>query len=174
MRIQFVAISLFFMPLFISCGEDKEAASGEEKEESTELSEGEKLGQQMVDNYNTMMDDLQQLFKDCDTTITAQIELKEKMAALKEKHIWQFVEFGKARMELSSEEREKAKMKVQFSYSEMPEERFEFLNAFVQKSNDPQLENELGEFTMLTMYTDFELLKEQNPEEFKRLKLDEL
>lgn len=96
-----------------------------------------------------------------------------ELAALKESYVQQLVELGREREALDTSQRAVIDLIVLNALNRLPEETLSaYQEAFEFYFDDPEVRDLISDFNIIGQYADFELLREQEPEEAARLGVD--
>jgi hypothetical protein len=102
-------------------------------------------------------------------------ELQPKVEALKERYVTQLVELGKKREALSEADRKTFDLNLRIHIGDVPSEVFTAYSEgqqHYQQAGDSDLANLISDFNIITQYANFDLLKQQAPDEAKRLGIE--
>lgn len=174
MRSSFVLLSFvaIFSIAFSSCGGSSSPNENQEvsQEVQDEKLSPEALGEKIMDQYANALTELAELLKDTPEAAAA----GPNVDVLKEKYIQEFVLLGKAKEELEEADRSKVdlalRMGMQSIYSKPAYTNYtDAINPYLK---DAAFYQKLAEFNIITQYADFDLLKEQVPEEAQRLGIE--
>ncbi len=127
------------------------------------------LGKRIMSLANQINDQIYDLLYKNENNIT---ETHSQLQKWFDEYVIQFVEMGKEKKALSDQEREKVDNDIMQEYFKLDQERHTAIyikkhEELYQKSEDAA--NLLLKFNIITQYSDFVLLKKQNPEEAKRV-----
>ncbi|WP_338763424.1 hypothetical protein WAF17_19585 [Bernardetia sp. ABR2-2B] len=129
------------------------------------------LGKRIMNLANQLNNKIYELLY---KTESSTIEIHAQLQKWFDEYVSQFVEMGKQKEALSKEEREKVDNDIMQEYFKLDQERH---NAIYIKKHEELYEtsedtaNLLLKFNIITQYSDFALLKKQNPKEAERLGL---
>ncbi|WP_338792528.1 hypothetical protein [Bernardetia sp. MNP-M8] len=129
------------------------------------------LGKRIMNLANQLNDKIYDLLYKTESSTT---EIHAQLQKWFDEYVAQFVELGKEKEALSAEEREKVDNNIMQEYFKLDQERHNAIyikkhEELNEKSEDTA--NLLLKFNIITQYSDFTLLKKQNPEEAERLGL---
>lgn len=167
----FTCVVIFSSVLF-SCGGS--SPKNENQEVSQDVQEDkmspEELGEKIIDQYSKALTELAELLQDTPEAA----EAVQNVDALKEKHIQELVALGKVKEALEEADRSKVdltlRIGLQSIYSKPAYTNYtEAINPYLKDNDFYKI---LAEFNIITQYADFELLKEQAPEEAQRLGIE--
>lgn len=165
-----ISLSVATLWLFGSCGGDstrKTDANPDLIEEKAEKLSPLQIGENVADLYVKAITQLSELVKDHPP---AQ-EVMPKIEALKEEYIQQLVTLGKQREELDSSDKSIVDSNIRTGIRKVYDQDAytiygEAVNHYFQEKEVHAL---LTDFNIITQYANFDLLKEQEPEEAQRL-----
>jgi hypothetical protein len=124
------------------------------------------LGDQIGTLYLAAYDDLVALLADRPDAATAAGEL----AALKEQYIQEMVALGRRREALNPADRAAVDARITAALGSLPAATYDaYQQAFTYYGSDPEVANLIAAFNILGQYANFDLLREQAPEEAERL-----
>ncbi|WP_375562010.1 hypothetical protein ACE193_05525 [Bernardetia sp. OM2101] len=129
------------------------------------------LGKRIMNLANQLNDKIYDLLYKTESNIN---DIHSQLQKWFDEYVAQLVEMGKEKEALSTEEREKVDNDIMQEYFKLDQERH---NAIYIKKHEELYEasedtaNLLLKFNIITQYSDFALLKKQNPEEAERLGL---
>jgi len=129
------------------------------------------LGDAIGALYGAALADLNELLEDR----PAAADVQADVAALKEQYVQQLVELGRQKETLSAEDRAKVNVQVQIAINGVSTDTFAAYSealTYYQQAGDKDLADIVFSFNIITQYADFDLLKQQEPEEAARLGLD--
>ncbi|MCD4707958.1 MAG: hypothetical protein K8S62_09495 [Candidatus Sabulitectum sp.] len=164
MKWSIIAVIILSILLAAGCGGE---AGNRTAEQTEELNDPEVLGNTVADVYETMYDELNHV-----VNLGLSVEdLSAEIAAMKEDYIGQFVELGAVREEMNEEQKEIANSTIRSRFYNLDMEIYESVNDQISayRVQDNDLANEIAEFNILAQYADYELLREQSPDEAARL-----
>jgi hypothetical protein len=101
--------------------------------------------------------------------------VRDQVESLKEEYIQKLVAYGQARQDFSTAEKQEVDSLLFMSISALSEEPWYESHMALYKdysSGNLEFANLLASFNILTQYADFELLKQQEPEEADRLGIE--
>ena len=130
----------------------------------------EELGGEISDLYKRALVEVTDLTKES----PAATDVQPKIVELKEKYIQELVELGRKREALEDEGKSKVdltiRMALQNAYSATTYTAYtEAINVYLDNSKFYKL---LADFNIITQYSNFDLLKQQEPEEAQRLGIE--
>jgi len=165
-----VSISVFLLP---SCGGNSASSDpdgGEATVAENKKMTADEMGAAVSSLYVSAMGDLNAMLQDGPTAT----EAEPKVAALKEEYIQKLVEYGKKRDELGEDERSKMDLAIRLGLNDAYRDQVyttysEVVNSY---SENMEFRNLLTSFNILTQYANFELLKQQEPDEARRLGIE--
>lgn len=103
-------------------------------------------------------------------------EIRAEVGSLKEEYVQRFVAFGRQRSELTAAEQQEMSSLIFAGITALAEEpwyeNYMSTNKQHYSSGDVEFSNLLASFNILTQYADFDLLKQQAPEEVARLGIE--
>lgn len=145
----------------------KKDKSSDALQEKTEK----KLGQRIGGLYLKAMRNVMQLVESRPDVQ----ELKPKVSELKENTIQELIKLGEIRKSMDTSQKAIVNMDITSEMRKMDKNDFQVFSDVINhyRSLDNDLANLIADFNIITQYADFELLKKQNPKEFKRLGLGE-
>ena len=158
--------------VFSSCGGSN--SKTEEQEVTQEVKQkkvsAEELGEKINESYSNALTELVELLKETPDAA----EAGPKIEVLKEKYIQEFVALGKAREEMDEAEKSKVDLTIRIGlqniYSDPVYTNYaEVINNYL---TDSDTYKKLTDFNIITQYANFELLKQQEPEEAQRLGIE--
>ena len=172
-------LSLSFFVFIVAMGIAFSSCSGNSsqsvKEEVTEEVKPkgltpEELGGEISDLYKRALVEVTDLTKES----PAATDVQPKIVELKEKYIQELVELGRKREALEDEGKSKVdltiRMALQNAYSATTYTAYtEAINVYLDNSKFYKL---LADFNIITQYSNFDLLKQQEPEEAQRLGIE--
>ena len=124
------------------------------------------LGDQIGDLYMAAYDDVIALLTDRPDAATAAAEL----GALKEQYIQQFVAFGHQREALGEADRATVDAHITLAISRLPDDTYDaYRLAWTDYGSDAEVAELIAGFNIIGQYANFDLLREQAPEEAARL-----
>jgi hypothetical protein len=124
------------------------------------------LGDEVGALYLAAYDDLVALLADRPDAATAAGEL----AALKEQYIQEMVSLGRRREALGTADRATVDARITAALDRLPAETYDaYQLAFTDYGSDLEVANLIAAFNILGQYANFDLLREQAPEEAERL-----
>ncbi|MGW8316574.1 MAG: hypothetical protein ACWGNV_13310 [Bacteroidales bacterium] len=168
------SISIVTLVLFIvflgSCGGNQ---SPSELESNSSIASEEKsltpdeIGAAVSDLYVQAMTDLNTLLENEPPAD----EVKDDIAALKEKYVQQLVKYGQEREEMDESDRSKMDLAIRLGLNDVYDDQTytdysEHINNYFDDTDVREL---LSSFNILTQYANFDLLRQQEPEEAQRL-----
>lgn len=169
-------LSLSFFALIAALGIAISSCSGNSSQSgANEVSEevkpkeltAEELGGKIVESYKQALAELTDLIKESPPAE----EIEAKIEELKEKYVHQLVDLGKKREALDEEGKSKVdltlRLGLQSAYREGIYTAYtEAINPYLKNASFYEL---LADFNVITQYSSFDLLKEQESEEAQRL-----
>ncbi len=104
-------------------------------------------------------------------------DVKDDVAALKEEYVQKLIALGKARRSMDASAKAQADSAIASAFSAAADEVWyttylATYDEYAYQSGDVDFVNLLGSFNILTQYADFELLKQQEPDEATRLGIE--
>jgi hypothetical protein len=129
------------------------------------------LGDAIGALYGSALADLNELLKDR----PAAADVQGEVAALKEQYIQELVEFGRQKETLSAEDRAKVNVQVQIAINGVSTDTFAAYSdalTYYQQAGEKELADIVFSFNIITQYADFDLLKQQEPDEAARLGIE--
>ena len=183
MTVRLVAVlPLGFLLLLSSCGGggDDDAAEPESPTATTaaeadtpteEPVSSADLGDSIGALYGEALADLNELLKERPAAAAVQADV----AALKERYVQQLVELGRQKEALSAEDRATVDNRVRVAINSVPTDVFTPYSealSYYQQAGGKELEDLIFSFNIITQYADFDLLKQQEPEEATRLGIE--
>lgn len=167
-----LSFAAIFSMVFSSCGG---SSSPSEKQDVSQEVQEEKLspdalGEKIMDLYSNALIELAELLKDTPEAAVA----GPNVDVLKEKYIQEFIVLGKAKEELEEADRSKVDLALRIGlqgiYSKPAYTNYtDAINPYLQ---DAAFYKKLADFNIITQYADFDLLKEQAPQEAQRLGIE--
>ncbi len=128
----------------------------------------EELGDRIGDLYLTAYDDVIALLADRPDAATAAAEL----AALKEQYVAQFVAFGRQREALGEADRATVDTRIALAVNLLPGETYDaYRQAWTHYGSEAEVAGLIASFNIIGQYANFDLLRQQAPEEAARLGL---
>ncbi len=129
------------------------------------------LGKRIMNLANQLNDEIYDLLYTGENNVT---EIHAQLQKWFDEYVSQFIELGKEKEALSAEEREKVDNDIMQEYFKLDQERHQAV--YIEKHEElykisEDTANLLLKFNIITQYSDFALLKKQNPEEAQRLVL---
>ncbi len=124
------------------------------------------LGDQIGTLYLAVYPDVIALLADRPDAATAATQL----AALKEQYVQQFLAFGHQREAMSEADRVTVDARVLLAVNSLPDDTYDaYRQAWTDYSSDTAVAELLASFNIIGQYANFDLLREQAPEEAARL-----
>jgi hypothetical protein len=166
MKRSFTVIFLFFL-IAGGCGGEAENGTDVAVEQVSEPVDPEALGNRIADEYVEMYYDLDELLsRELDTE-----QLWPELTDLKEEYISRFLEMGAVHEEMSDQEKAVVSSTTWSRFNRMDTKVLNSVNDAIirYRQLDNDLANEISDFNILTQYTFWDLLREQEPEEAARL-----
>ena len=155
-----------------ACGGSESEQSGSQARESATASSPaagpQDLAEEVTQHYSGALDTLGAIL---DQGLPVD-DLREEVLSLKHEYIAVFMPYGYRREEMTDAERETFDSTVNRAVLLSTPPALDKLSASVASLNaagETSLANEIASFNILTQYVFFELLKEQDPREAKRL-----
>jgi hypothetical protein len=176
-QILWIIIALTFGALLIGCGGasnqneiiDTEPAGGDPVEEApppAEMSASD-MGKKVGDLYIQAIGEVADALESRPEPAAA----RESLEQLKEKFVSQLVEYGKKREALSASDKASMDSAIRMTMNRVPMDLFqkygEAQNHYMKA--DRELGDLISSFNVITQYANFDLLKQQEPEEAQRL-----
>jgi hypothetical protein len=165
-----VAIAVFVM---FSCGGSTAPSDQESSEPS--VAENKKMtpdemGVAVSELYVSAMSDLNKLLED-DPPAS---EVAPKIAALKEEYVQKLVEYGKKREGLTVDDKPKMDLAIRLGLNDVYDNQVytSYSEAVNDYFDDNEVRDLLSSFNILTQYANFDLLREQEPDEARRLGIE--
>jgi len=162
-------ISIIFLSILLAAGCGGEAADGtDETSNRVEvITDPEALGNRVVDIYEEMYADLNDLVSQ---GLSAE-EVWPELTAMKEDYISQFVELGAIREGMTEGQKQTINLTINSRLYNLDMDVFNSVNDAITfyRDQDNSLANEISQMNILTQYSDYELLRQQEPEEAVRL-----
>jgi len=126
------------------------------------------LGDQIGEVYLAAYDDLIALLADRPEAATIAADL----AALKERYIQEFVALGREREALGAADRASVDARITAALDRLPPATYEaYQQAYADYSGDLEVANLIAAFNIIGQYANFDLLRQQAPDEAERLGL---
>ena len=167
MKWSLTAIILLSIILAAGCG--GEAAEGTDGTSSQfeEVTDPEALGNTIADIYVEMYANLNDLLNQ---GLSAE-ELWPELTAMKEDYISQFVALGAVREGMTEGQKQVINQTLHSRFYNLDSDVFNSVNDAIihYREQDNSLANEISQMNILTQYSDYELLRDQEPEEAVRL-----
>lgn len=124
------------------------------------------LGNQIGDLYLAAYDDLIALLADR----PAPVDAAEPLALLKEQYVQQMVALGRQREALDAAGRAEVDARITAALGSLPTATYDaYQQAYADYSGDLEVANLIASFNILGQYANFDLLREQAPDEATRL-----
>jgi len=124
------------------------------------------LGDQIGDLYLAAYDDLIVLLSGRPDAAAAATDL----AALKEQYVQDFVALGRAREALGAADRASVDARITATLDRLPTATYEaYQQAYTDYSSDPEVAQLIAAFNIIGQYANFDLLRQQAPDEAERL-----
>ncbi len=162
-------ISIIFLSILLAAGCGGETADGTDEtfDQVEEVTDPEALGNRVADIYEEMYADLNDLVNQ---GLSAE-ELWPEIRVMKEAYITQFVELGAIREGMTEEQRHSADRALTSRFYDLDMDVFNSVNDAIifYREQDNSLANQISQMNILTQYSDYELLRQQEPEEAARL-----
>jgi len=157
---------------FSSCSGNSSQSGADEVTEEVKPKEltPEELGEKIADLYKRALVEVTDLTKDGPTAA----DVQPKIVELKEKYVQELLELGRKREALEDEGKSKVdltiRIELQNAYRETTYTAYtEAINGYLKNREFYKL---LADFNIITQYSSFDLLKEQEPEEAQRLGIE--
>ena len=98
-------------------------------------------------------------------------EVWPELTAMKEDYISQFVELGAIREGMTEGQEQTINLTINSRFYNLDMDVFNSVNDAIifYRDQDNSLSNEISQMNILTQYSDYELLRQQEPEEVARL-----
>lgn len=158
-----------FLSILLAAGCGGEAADGaDENSDRVEvITDPEALGNRVADIYEEMYADLNGLVSQ---GLSAE-EVWPELTAMKEDYISQFVELGAVREGMTEGQKQTINLTINSRFYNLDMDVFNSVNDAIifYRDQDNSLSNEISQMNILTQYSDYELLRQQEPEEAARL-----
>lgn len=166
MKQSFTIIFLFLL-IAGGCGGEAENGTDVSVEQVSEPVDPEALGNRIADEYVEMYYDLDEL-------LSRELDIEElwpELTDLKEEYISRFLEMGVVNEEMSDQQKAVVSSTTWSRFNSMDTEVLNSVNDAIirYRQLDNDLANEISDFNILTQYTFWDLLREQEPEEAARL-----
>ncbi len=162
-------ISIIFLSILLTAACGGETAEGTEEisNQVEVITDPEALGNRVADIYEEMYADLNDLVNQ---GLSAE-ELWPEIRVMKEAYIGQFVELGAVREGITEEQKQSADRVLTSRFYNLDMDVFNSVNDAIifYRDQDNSLSNEISQMNILTQYSDYELLRHQEPEEAARL-----
>lgn len=167
MKWSLTAIIFLSIILAAGCGGEASDETDETSDQAEEIADPEVLGNRVADIYEDMYANLNDLVNQ---GLPAD-ELWTEITTMKEDYINQFVELGAAREGMTEEQKQTANRTIRSRFYNLDTDVFNSVNDAIifYREQDNSLANEISQMNILTQYADYELLREQEPEEAARL-----
>lgn len=167
MKWSLTAITFLLLVLAAGCGGEAADRSDDTSDQAEEIADPEALGNRVADVYEEMYASLNEVVN---RGLTAE-ELWPLIAAMKEDYIIQFVELGAVREGMTEEQKQAANRALTSRFYDLDQDIFNSVNdaIILYRDLDNSLANEISQMNILTQYADYELLKQQEPQEAARL-----
>ena len=165
--------------LLVGCGGSGSAPAAEATQQEEATSDAAKRPEEMTPAE--LGEEIGREYVDAIVTVAEQIAprpepevLRPRLEELKEETVARMVELGRLRQDLDAADRATVNGKVRMAINAVPSDAF---SAYAEgqrhyMKTDPELAELIASFNVITQYTDFELLKKQEPEEAKRLGIE--
>lgn len=167
MKWSFAAIIFLSFLLAGGCGGEAENGTDIAVEQAEEPADPEALGNRIADAYVEMYYELNELLsRELDPE-----QLWPELTDLKEEYISHFLEMGAVHEEMSDQQKAVVSSTTLSRFYNMDTEVLNSVNDAIirYRQLDNDLANEISDFNILTQYTFWDLLREQEPEEAARL-----
>ncbi len=157
---------------FPSCGGKKSSSGVEEVTEDVKQKKQspEEMGEEISNLYVQSLAEVVELLK----VNPSADEALPKIAELKEKYVQELLDLGKKREAMEDADRSKVDLKIkiglQKSYSNLA--YTEYSEAIFAYAENKEFYKLLSDFNIITQYCNFELLKQQEPDEAQRLGIE--
>ncbi len=156
------------------CGDGTDPADTASEEGTVEtvtvdLSDPQVLGDRVAADYTSAMQEIVAL---CEPRPSAEV-LKPQVEALFERYVGIFVGYGSYYQAMDASQRASVDSKMTNAFFSIGEDLFDRFSQSVSHYTalDPELGARLGAFNIITQYYNYDLLREQEPEEAARLGL---
>lgn len=170
-------VAVVLLMVLAGCGDGAEPsdATAEDGGEDTveaataDLSDPQVLGDRVAADYVSAMQEVVAL---CEPRPSVE-ELKPLIDALFERYVGIFVGYGSFYQEMDASQRAAVDSKMTNAFLSIGEDVFDRFSQSVSHYTalDPELGARLGAFNIITQYYNYDLLREQEPEEAARLGL---
>ncbi len=161
--------AIIFLSILLAAGCGGEAADGadETSDQAEEITDPEIYGNRVADIYEDMYANLNDLVNQ---GLSAE-ELWPEITTMKEDYIRQFVELGAVKEGMTEEQKQAANRTIRSRFYNFDTDLLNSVNDAIifYREQDNSLANEISQMNILTQYADYELLREQEPEEAARL-----
>lgn len=159
----FLLTGVIASALIMGCG-DKEGDGAGEVETTDDPVE---LADNIMNDYLEMWDELHDLMKNEDDIKV----IKEKVIAMREDMIAKMVKYGAMKKEMSDADKQKVNSQQMTRYYDLDKKKFEEVEKKRQElaKEDSELGHYISDLNIITQYSDYELLKKQEPKEAERL-----
>ena len=167
-------LALLAVLLLVGCDQatttDDEGGEVEVAEavEETPAVTADSMGATILEDYTSALTELNDLLADK----PAAEDVLANVTALKEKYVDRFVGYGKARLDFSEADNSKVNLAVRIGLGRVPDEIFSAYSENHKHYFNTDLKDLILSFNIITQYADFELLKQQAPEEAARLGIE--
>lgn len=153
--------------LAAGCGGETAEGTDETSDQFEEITDPEDLGNTIADIYEEMYTNLNDLVNQ---GLSAE-ELLPELTAMKEDYISQFVELGAIREGMTEGQKQVINQTIHSRFYNLDTDLFNSVNDAIihYREQDNSLANEISQMNILTQYADYELLRDQEPEEAVRL-----
>lgn len=167
MKWSVTAIIFLSILLTVGCGGETADRADDTSDQAEEITDPEALGNSVADVYEEMYASLNELVS---RGLTAE-ELWPEITAMKENYIARFVALGAIREGMTEEQKQTANRTLTSRFYDLDMDVFNSVNdaIILYRDQDNALSNEISQMNILTQYADYELLKQQEPEEAVRL-----
>ncbi len=152
------------------CGGEAENDTDVTTEQTEELVDPEALGNRIADVYEEMYSELDELLiRELDPE-----QLWPELTDLKDEYISRFVEMGAIHEEMSDQQKAVVSSTTSSRFYHLNRDVLNSVNDAIirYRQVDNDLANEISDFNILTQYTFWDLLREQEPEEAARLGIE--
>lgn len=167
MKWSLTAIIFLSIMLAAGCGGETAEGTDEASGQFEEITDPEYLGNTIADIYEEMYANLNDLVNQ---GLSAE-ELLPELTAMKEDYISQFVELGAIREGMTEGQKQVINQTMRSRFYNLDTDLLNSVNDAIihYREQDNSLANEISQMNILTQYADYELLRDQEPEEAVRL-----
>jgi len=171
--------SLFYTVLatlvftLFSCGGNSTSSEKESNKEQSKAAKemtADEIGAAVSEIYVQAMTDLTGLLQDNPPAA----EVEPKIASLKEEYIQKLIKYGEKREALEESDRSKMDLAIRLGLNDVYKDQVyaNYSEAVNTYFNEETVRELLASFNILTQYANFELLKQQEPDEAQRLGIE--